>query len=300
MDGGNAVSFLLNGLPPNGGTIYNQKFFETIQYPPGPHTIVVTYLGNSQTTPLTLDYIVVQNGTFPTPSGATTSTGQTSGSLPTTGSGSGLDKSGTSKSKSNNIGAIVGGVVGGLVLIALALLAFLYLRRREKRLKNNHINIEPQPYQYTPVAQPSPQNGQTHNPNNSYIGTGATAGSSHHPQMPSMTSTELHSGVTLPTTSSGMYTSGAASLAQGSDRLVPLRNVTPTVNNYPSSMSEKARREEEATVAAFHPSSRGRINPTSPGSDTSASSGVIRHEDSGLRLPQRATIDEIPPLYTAA
>jgi hypothetical protein len=71
------VNFLLKGLPPNTATTYNQKFFETSKMPAGQHKLVVTYLGNSQTTPLTLDYLVVQNGTI---TNSTTAGGSSGGS----------------------------------------------------------------------------------------------------------------------------------------------------------------------------------------------------------------------------
>ena len=71
--------------------------------PAGQHKLVVTYLGNSQTTPLALNYLIVQNGTI---TNSTTAGGSNAGGT--------INKS----NKSNNIGPIVGGIVGGVLLIA--------------------------------------------------------------------------------------------------------------------------------------------------------------------------------------
>ncbi|KAF9561095.1 hypothetical protein CPC08DRAFT_722989 [Agrocybe pediades] len=79
--------FQLQGLPPDGVTNgYYQEFFQTPKYPAGPHKIVVTYLGDSQSTPLTLDYLLVQKGTpdtAPTTTSISLSSGPSStGGLP--------------------------------------------------------------------------------------------------------------------------------------------------------------------------------------------------------------------------
>ncbi|KAF9563380.1 hypothetical protein CPC08DRAFT_760934 [Agrocybe pediades] len=65
LDGGTPTTFVLQRLRSDTVTQYNQKFFETPPLLPGPHNIVVTYLGNSATTPLTLDYLIIHNGTMP-------------------------------------------------------------------------------------------------------------------------------------------------------------------------------------------------------------------------------------------
>ncbi|KAF9561140.1 hypothetical protein CPC08DRAFT_635839, partial [Agrocybe pediades] len=64
IDGSDPITFLLRGLPADATTtVYHQKFFETAQLPAGSHTVVVIYLGGAHFTPLTLGYLVVQNGT---------------------------------------------------------------------------------------------------------------------------------------------------------------------------------------------------------------------------------------------
>lgn len=58
------------------------------------------------------------------------------------------DNSSAPQKKSTPIGAIVGGVVGGLALIGLLLLAFLLIRRRKNRPSESHIDILDDDYVY--------------------------------------------------------------------------------------------------------------------------------------------------------
>ncbi|KAG6813716.1 hypothetical protein H0H92_008124 [Tricholoma furcatifolium] len=109
IDNGTSTSFTLAGHPSTDGTSrYNQLFFTTPQLAPGSHNLVVTYNGNSQLTPLTLDYIYL---TTSSSGNETSSTNNTGGSHHT------------------HVGAIAGGVVGGVVLIAI-IIARLFWRRK--------------------------------------------------------------------------------------------------------------------------------------------------------------------------
>ncbi|KAF4614875.1 hypothetical protein D9613_002561 [Agrocybe pediades] len=259
IDGGDPVSFLLKGLASDATTTeYNQKFFETATLPAGSHKIVVTYLGGAQFTPLTLDYLVVQNAT----SSSSTSSSSSSGQQPTSGSNT------SSKSNKTDAGAIAGGVVGGLVFLALAgLLAFFLLRRRRGRKQaEDEIDIYPQPFEYNPSHVTYPQN-----------------------------STVPSSSMVYTSPASGTDTSGASG---AQSELSP--------------MNEKARREAETAAGASAVRSgqndrgqtltpqRGAISPTLSAGETSSTTRVIRHEDSGLRLPQPEpeSVVEIPPVYT--
>ncbi|KAF8816837.1 hypothetical protein BYT27DRAFT_7076418 [Phlegmacium glaucopus] len=111
IDGQIPISFLLTGVPASTPAANNHKFFETTQLTPGPHTLEVVYEG-TDSTPLTLDYLLIQNGTLPS---TTTSV------------------SSHANSASAPVGAIAGGVIGGLALIVLVILGFLLLRRHQKR-----------------------------------------------------------------------------------------------------------------------------------------------------------------------
>ncbi|KAF8912183.1 hypothetical protein CPB84DRAFT_1820846 [Gymnopilus junonius] len=376
VDGGNPTSFLLKGIPPNTATLYNQKFFQTPNFPAGPHKIVVTYLGNGQVTPLTLDYLIVQNGSVPnsssssssssssgggssSPSGGSSSSGTTSGSpasqpssahgtspsgaaasgvssnsggsnsTSSSPSNSGSSSSGSSSSNNgssgsgsasnnsssegssgsnlasssstqkSNTGPIVGGIVGALVLIALAVVAFLLYRKKNKKIKLDRaygaggpLNSGSQanfvePFQYSPVQtsppptmlsggvsyglsgynnssqhMPLPQNSPTNTL--SYVNNAGspTTNATHHGSMPSYTTTDLHSAITSATATS-LSTGG---LSAGS----PV-NVDPQQQHgyqvgygaFPYT-SEKMRREAEAVAARAQAQANANTTPLRP------------------------------------
>jgi len=159
IDGQSAISFPLNGITEESASSrYNQKFFETTTLPYGHHNITVTFQGNEQTTPLTLDYLVVQNGTAPeglstsrssSLSGSSSKDTESSTSPPgssPTGKNTGSNVNGTS-SKSN-VGIIVGGIVGAVGLILLVCLSLLCYRWKHKQqnLRNKKVpatHVEP-------------------------------------------------------------------------------------------------------------------------------------------------------------
>ncbi|KAH9484548.1 hypothetical protein JR316_0004030 [Psilocybe cubensis] len=154
------VQFSLNGLPTDSNSIqYNQKFFETPEFPMGTHQLIVTYLGNSSTTPLSLEYIVVQNGSFPSSSPSSASLAPT-----TTGNHTNGPKPAV-LGRSNNIAKeVVGGVVGGIVLIILAIIAVSYFCRRDRKQSArhlyNHVGHDSEnavePFQLVPSILPAP------------------------------------------------------------------------------------------------------------------------------------------------
>ncbi|KAF9563376.1 hypothetical protein CPC08DRAFT_330600 [Agrocybe pediades] len=109
VNGESPHAFQLEGLSPGEVTQYNQIFFQTPPYNQGQHTMVVTYLGNTNTTPLTLDYLIIQNGTQLR--NATAS--------PT--------------SSTHTLGPVVGGVLGGIALVILTAVGFILYRRRKKK-----------------------------------------------------------------------------------------------------------------------------------------------------------------------
>ncbi|KAG5642921.1 hypothetical protein DXG03_001872 [Asterophora parasitica] len=107
IDGESPTTFFLAGHPPFDGTsLYNQNFFTTPDLPNGPHTIVVTYQGNSSFTPLTLDHIYL-------------TVAPTSTTHP-------------SSPKKSLVGTIVGCVVGGVAAILFVGFLLLFLRRRNR------------------------------------------------------------------------------------------------------------------------------------------------------------------------
>ncbi|KAF9561078.1 hypothetical protein CPC08DRAFT_707651 [Agrocybe pediades] len=166
IDGGPPIVFPLNGLPSeNAVTQFYQEFFQTPSYPAGSHEIVVTYLGDSQSTPLTLEYLLVQNGTLdttPTTTSALSSStsptfhGVGSSTIPSSAStvvGLAPSNSTASNTLTAKIGIIVGGVIGGLVLLAVVIILYLWYRRI-MRLEHQvqEANITAQPFPYAPTS----------------------------------------------------------------------------------------------------------------------------------------------------
>lgn len=70
IDSGKETTFRLQGLSANAPTAYNQLLFNTDVYVYGLHTLIVNFEGDNDTTPLSLDYILIQTGDKP--SGAAT------------------------------------------------------------------------------------------------------------------------------------------------------------------------------------------------------------------------------------
>jgi hypothetical protein len=65
IDGAAPVNFTLNGVTAQQTSVqYSQVFFTTDTLSPGNHKVEVTYNGNANTTPLSVEVIIVQNGTI--------------------------------------------------------------------------------------------------------------------------------------------------------------------------------------------------------------------------------------------
>ncbi|TFK57848.1 hypothetical protein BDN72DRAFT_907416, partial [Pluteus cervinus] len=128
IDGGPPTTFILFGLNgTNPQSEFNQAFFTTPDLTLGNHHLEVTHQGNNATTPLSLDFLRVFNGTSssntPPPQISSSSSSPSSSSQSSSPS---LSSSSPGQSQSANIneshskapiGAIIGGVVGGVVLL---------------------------------------------------------------------------------------------------------------------------------------------------------------------------------------
>ena len=120
IDGGPAVPFVIQpyqarfrGLPEN-RKLFRVNQVVTAPVASGDHTLELTFLGNSSTVPLTVDYFLVGFG----------------GVKPRTGQGVG----GGSTAKKTGTGAIIAGaVVGGLAVIATVAAAIWFFRRQKRR-----------------------------------------------------------------------------------------------------------------------------------------------------------------------
>ncbi|KDR68491.1 hypothetical protein GALMADRAFT_256714 [Galerina marginata CBS 339.88] len=322
IDGGTPVSFLLAGLTAGAMEPYNQIFFQTPQLSAGKHHLEVIHGGNGQTTPLSLDYLVIQNAPVQAGSSGTTgASGTSAGSFSsstsagsTTSAGSSTAPSGTPAGGSNTglgshspttkskvpIGAIVGGVVGGIIVIVALVFLFIFLRRRVRKREDV--------VDYRPVdlaASPS-----TVEPFHTFPSAPALyqqpSSSSSRPSVPSYP-IQTTGKVAQTTTTAQRYAQSPSSGAQS-----PPLNSSFASNQPPSSghqstpststtqllpMNNKAREARGLDgVAVTSGSTEGETslqNGSSPGR-------VVRHEDSGLRLPAREEepVLELPPLYT--
>ncbi|KAJ2915227.1 hypothetical protein MD484_g5179, partial [Candolleomyces efflorescens] len=124
LDSRSPVRFTWNGSSAIPTTQLYQTFFETPDLDMGTHTLTVTHQGTSA--PIVLDYLLVEDGDIiaatpgdPAPSSTAVVPGDTTAPPSTSSSGS-----------KTPVGAIVGGVLGGIALIGIFVLAFFFLRRR--------------------------------------------------------------------------------------------------------------------------------------------------------------------------
>ncbi|KAF8198144.1 hypothetical protein K438DRAFT_2016262 [Mycena galopus ATCC 62051] len=128
IDGGAATTFSLPGLAANSNTtLFNVPLFTVSGLKPADHTVVVTYLGDSNHTPLGVKDFFVTNSTT-TPAVATPPSSSSSKSSATSSSST----TSIPAAKPTPTGAIAGGVVGALAVIALLAGLLFWLRRRRQ------------------------------------------------------------------------------------------------------------------------------------------------------------------------
>lgn len=136
---------------------YNQFLYQSEDYPMGSHTLTVTYEGDASSSPLTLQYLVVQNGTALS-STSSSSTSAQSGTTPVHSSASTSAPSLPSASSQNStktpLAAIIGGTLGGIIFLLVVAFLFVFLRRRKKSTPYDSV---PQPAFYST----EPQHPQT-------------------------------------------------------------------------------------------------------------------------------------------
>ena len=232
----------------------------------------MVYEGNNST-PLTLDYLIIQNGTSSSTS-----------SLPTP---KGL------------VGPIVGGVIGGLALLLFAILGFFFLLQRQKREAQEKVSRSTaRPFEYTPLhISTSASNLSSGGFPYSQVPQ-TTKGQVSHAPMPSVTITDS----TEPPSTSSVYPTSL--------RVVPFPHTALSSANPASSSStqpvplpSKVEREAEALASV---GSQRRGNPSVPTSVQSndtwlSNANVVLHSDSGIRMPSNTTstsVVDVPPLYT--
>ncbi|KAJ7681282.1 hypothetical protein B0H17DRAFT_1076563 [Mycena rosella] len=116
IDDGELVTFPLKGLGSSTDTQFNSLVFTTPTLSNGPHTLKVIHGGDTDHTPLAFkSFYVTQTSVFPAVEPSPTSPGNII--LP----------------RRSNTGVIVGGVVGGLVLLALLAALCCWRQKRKGR-----------------------------------------------------------------------------------------------------------------------------------------------------------------------
>ena len=287
VDDQDPISFLVP-VSSNSNTYYNQILFETGQLPFGQHKLVVTYLGNSTTVPLALNYFVQQDTSSSTSSNATSSLPSGTSSNSSTSSSTAVNRQPTE--------VIIGGIIGGLVLISLLLALFFFNRRRNKQRaqapsRKPHSDTTPSPDIYVNPFTVSPSN-----PTSIFLSRNYTSNDQSHPQPISSKFTQRGQ----PTDPSSSTSSSGG--IPPSTRLRPQFSTTMFIP--PSSSSSppphtgsqtnfygmRTRAPQPATEPSTHrsPSPRG------------ANARFLLHEDSGVRIVSSTEdgVLELPPSYT--
>lgn len=271
-------------------------------------TVVSTLPGGQQTT-ATISASRSSTTSSNTGSGSGISSGSSSSNLPSSVAGATSGNSGTdvtTASKSGPpIGAIVGGILGGLLLV-LAVLFFLYYRRKKKERYANEAE------QVQPFYRDIPSSGAVPS---GFSGPPSEASGGHGPYQ----TTEVGN-------SRGFFARKAA-MASSSPQS-PYPNTIPSF--YPGPMTPQTDAYvESSTRDSIHagasgpssevssPSSAGSAVPLlrpnrkreehAESSQVETPRTVVTHEDSGFRMPRAAesngtplssTIIEYPPAYT--
>ncbi|TFK23470.1 hypothetical protein FA15DRAFT_620792 [Coprinopsis marcescibilis] len=312
LDGGPPVAFNFSG-PPSTFTLRYQTYFEIDSLSPEPHTLIVTHQGPS--TPLTLDYFLVEDGDFLIPSNPlrVLPSSSTPSATP-----SRTAEPEASTSSDSPTGAIAGGVVGGVVIIVALGFIFFLLKRRDRRieLRANSATTYTQPIVYTPPP------AATHFSHYPQISTSMNSGNvgnftGSHPQWqedPSPTLDPPH--IIHPfDTSQILVANPPSSDSKGSDgrnqdngssqRLVPLRRGdmlgVPTSEARPNTAATVTSTTSASTFSTQDPSySPQPVNHSNYANElyggAVAGATFVRHQDSGIRLPPR--VISLPPSYT--
>ncbi|KAJ6596337.1 hypothetical protein DFH09DRAFT_1072377 [Mycena vulgaris] len=318
IDGGPQVSFTLKGLSSaNSPTNYNVILFTTPTLSDGPHNLVVTHGGNSNHTPLVVQGFYVTNTTV-LPSSSNSSPNSLPGSSQTPV---------VTTSKHSPAGAIAGGVIGALILLALIAVFVLWYRKRRRRATEATsadpypmsmadgdvppiaLPADGNPYAYSPVSgQPYPVaptdasrssrarvSADDSRPSTSYPGSRRIAPLHHHPSdtMSSRMGTHTHqlsaSSAAGSGLGSGSYAPSGSLAAVASHGSIHQAHALPTPQATPPPAPSKLAREM-AAAAAYAPA-------RDPAVAANPNTVVLRHEDSGVRLqavPEPETV-ELPP-----
>ena len=274
--------------------LYNQMLFETGQLSLGQHKLLVTYLGNGTTNsnfsmqPIIISYFVQQDGlgTSSTSSNTTVSTsGVPSGSVP----------SGTSSNSSPGkpTDAIIGGVIGGLVLVSL--LIALFFRCRLGRDNRRSTALSEMSYS---VPSPNIVNPFPLNPTSTFQPQNLTSDGQSFPSQSIMVSTKF---------SHRNQPSDPVSTSN-SGEIPPLTPLRPPQFSSPAFISPSSESPHlpltQANLDGARPRARVPQATTEPSiqrppSPQRNNATFLWHEDSGVRIPSAGdNVVEFPPLYS--
>ena len=292
VDEADPVNF---GLEPTAAGLirYNRLIFEVSNLTPGRHRLSVSHIAGNQTNPLTLNYLIIQNspalvGSTPTPTSVSSSPLSSSSSA----NPGGFTPSGsaTDNHKGSSTGAIVGGTMGGVVVIVAVVLLLLLRRRNNRKDADQELNREEtspnivEPFNTPPTApvsfQKSHSGGQQSS--SSAVATGLTRHIPHYPSKFCM----------IPTGPRLLTPHNLSNESSGS----PENHISTPGNARPQEADE-LRELSSTDLLSVPPEIPVTSNSYSP-SDTAAPQRVMRHEDSGVRLPAQESTLESPPLYT--
>ncbi|KAI0653678.1 hypothetical protein C8Q70DRAFT_1059096 [Cubamyces menziesii] len=135
--------------PPNVSVTHNGvNFYTSPELPLDNHVLTINVTTATSQSDYWLDWIEYNVTARSAPQTTTTSGTSTGGSTPTDSVGTKTPVS-TDRSKSTPIGAIAGGVIGGVVLILAAILAFVFWQRRKRIVAEI-----PKDYDYGPRGRP--------------------------------------------------------------------------------------------------------------------------------------------------
>ena len=305
IDGQPPISFPIPVSPDN-NTYFNQIIFKTEELPPGEHKLAVTYTGNSTSAPLALNYFVqegVNSTSSNSSSNAPTSTSVSSVSSPYSSSSTSTSSSSTTIDRKPT-GAITGGVVGGVVLISLLLVLFFIRRRNIRRTQalNEKLYIDPS----LEVVDPFLASPSTHQTSTFLSQNLASNGQSLPSQSTSSQFTERGQLFDITSKSNNMRTPVDIpnSASPVLPPLAPLRRqLSSTALISPSSsrlhLAGSRTNLIDGMMTKSQEAATEPLTQQSPPRLGGGNARVLRHEDSGVRMPPpEEDVIELPPFYT--
>ncbi|TFK30231.1 hypothetical protein FA15DRAFT_203912 [Coprinopsis marcescibilis] len=301
LDDGEPVPFTILGLARGEFNSGNRILFETDTFPAGKHRLNVTYMGFSA--PLVLDRLVIEGGDV-VPLGGTSPDSPFGKATVTT---------------KPNVGAIAGGIVGGVAALLIILVSGWILYRKKLRRQQELtpvINIgvdypasryEPSPHmastypQHAPTLQPL-RYGTPLNLPNLPSNSSSAYGSSLYPGSLDQNAS-LHPSHPRPVRASWNPFSGAEGTSHSHPSESSGASDTRSLQPQPSitqgnPVSEKTRLAQKYAAMDQAPGLSSTVG-------SSSHVQLLQHNDSGIRLPNSGegpgvAVEELPPSYTPA